>query len=71
MIRALVGEEPSAGSIARHYRGLLTGIFVEEGDEASAREAGCPVRGGRTVMGDREGSLRVARELLDFAEALA
>lgn len=71
MIRALRGEDASPGAIVRHYAGLLRGIFVEEGDEASAREAGCAVRGGRTVMTDRAESLRLAREVLDFAASLA
>jgi LPPG:FO 2-phospho-L-lactate transferase len=67
MIRALRGEDPSPGAIVRHYGGLVTGMFVEEGDESSAQGAGCAVRGGRTIMGDRAASLRLARELLDFA----
>lgn len=79
MIRALRGEEPSAGAIVRHYEGLLRGIFVEEGDEAearaasgsSSRAAGCAVRGGRTIMTSRAESLRLAREVLDFAATLA
>ena len=71
MIRALRGEDASPGAIVRHYAGLLRGIFVEEGDEASAREAGCAVRGGRTVMTDRAESLRLAREVLDFAASLS
>lgn len=71
MIRALAGEDASAGAIVRHYRGLLAGIFVEAGDEAEARATGCPVRGGETVMTDRAASLRLARELLDFAATLA
>lgn len=71
MIRALRREEPSPAAIVRHYEGLLRGVFVEEGDEPAAREAGCAVRGGRTVMTDRAASLRLARELLDFAASLA
>jgi LPPG:FO 2-phospho-L-lactate transferase len=70
MIRALRGEDASPGAIVRHYGGLLAGIFVEEGDEPSARTAGCAVHAGRTVMTDRTASLRLARELLAFAEAL-
>jgi LPPG:FO 2-phospho-L-lactate transferase len=69
MIRALAGEEASPGAIVRHYRGLLAGIFVEAGDEASV--TGCAVRGGQTVMTDRAESLRLAREILDFAAGLA
>lgn len=69
MIRALTGEEPSAGAIVRHYRGLLDAIMVEEGDEPEARAAGCVVRGGSTIMRDRAASLRLAREVLELASA--
>jgi LPPG:FO 2-phospho-L-lactate transferase len=69
MIGALAGEEASPGAIVRHYRGLLAGIFVEAGDEATV--TGCAVRGGQTVMTDRAESLRLAREILDFAAGLA
>jgi LPPG:FO 2-phospho-L-lactate transferase len=71
MIRALRGEEPSAGAIVRHYGGLLRGLFVEEGDEAEARLAGCAVRGGKTVMASRADSLRLAGEVLEFATSIA
>lgn len=71
MIRALRGEDASPGAIVRHYGGLLAGIFVEAGDEATVDVPGCAVRGGRTVMGDRADSLRLAREVLDFAAAIA
>lgn len=71
MIRALRGEDASPGAIVRHYGGLLVGIFVEEGDEPSVRTTDCVVCAGRTVMTDRAASLRLARELLAFAETLA
>jgi LPPG:FO 2-phospho-L-lactate transferase len=71
MICALRGEDPSAGAIVRHYQGLVRGIFVEGGDEAEARAAGCAVRGGRTIMTSRAESLRLAREVLDFAATVA
>ena len=67
MIRALAAAAPSAAAIVRHYRGLLAGIVVEVGDEEEARAAGCAVLGARTVMATRDDSLRLARELLDFA----
>ncbi len=70
MIHALRGEEASAGAIVRHYEGLLAGIFVEQGDEASVEGTACAARGGRTVMTDRADSLRLAREVLDFAASI-
>ena len=71
MIAALTGAEASAGAIVRHYRGLLAGIFVEEGDEADARAAGCAVGSGKTVMADRAESVRLARAMLEWAATLA
>lgn len=67
MIRALRGEDPSPGAIVRHYEGLVRGMFVEAGDEGLVDVPECAVRGGKTVMTDRAESLRLARELLDFA----
>jgi LPPG:FO 2-phospho-L-lactate transferase len=71
MIRSLGGEAASAGAIVRHYRGLVAGILVEEGDEQGVRVAGCAVRESRTIMTDRAASLRLSRDLLDFAATLA
>lgn len=71
MIRALRGEDASPGAIVRHYGGLVRGIFVEAGDEATVGVPGCAVRGGRTLMSSRAESLRLATELLDFAATLA
>ncbi|HEY6464164.1 MAG TPA: 2-phospho-L-lactate transferase [Polyangiaceae bacterium] len=65
MIRDLRGEEPSAGAVAKHYRGLLTAMVVERGDEATVE--GMPVLGTSTVMRSRDDRLRLAREMLDFA----
>jgi LPPG:FO 2-phospho-L-lactate transferase len=69
MIPALGGGQASAGAIARHYGSLLAGLVVERGDEA--RADGLPVLGTGTIMKTRADSLRVARELLDFAARLA
>lgn len=67
MIPDLAGEAPTAGAIARHYRGLLRGMIVERGDEATV--AGLPVLATATVMQGLEGSARLATECLAFAEA--
>jgi len=69
MIRDLTGEAPSAGAIARHYRGLVRAMVVERGDEATV--SGIPVLGTATVMRSRADRLMLARELLEFAAALA
>jgi LPPG:FO 2-phospho-L-lactate transferase len=69
MIRDLSGEAPSPGAIARHYRGLVRAIVVERGDEATV--SGIPVLGTATVMRSRADRLTLAREILEFAAAVA
>ena len=68
MIRDLAGREPSAGAVAAHYRGLLRGMVVERGDEASIEAV--PVLGTSTVMRSRDDRAELAREVLRFAEEL-
>jgi LPPG:FO 2-phospho-L-lactate transferase len=66
MIQDLRGEAPSAGAIARHYGGLLSAMVVERGDEATV--ASIPTLGTSTVMRSLDDRLRLAREVLSFAE---
>lgn len=68
MITSLTGRPPSAAAIAAHYRGLLSAIVVERGDEAGVE---VPVHGTATVMGGRPGRADLARDVLRFAESLA
>jgi LPPG:FO 2-phospho-L-lactate transferase len=69
MIRDLDGAAPSPGAVAKHYGPLLRAMVVESGDEGSV--AGVPVLGTATVMGSRADRLRLAREVLAFAERFA
>ncbi|MDP8998583.1 MAG: 2-phospho-L-lactate transferase [Myxococcota bacterium] len=68
MIRDLTGEAPSAGAVARHYRGLVRAMVVERGDEATV--SGIPVRGASTVMRSRSDRRVLALEILAFAAEL-
>ena len=68
MIPQLTGAPPSATAVAAHYAGMLSAIVVERGDEAAV--TGLPVLATSTVMRDRADRLRLARELLQFAESL-
>jgi LPPG:FO 2-phospho-L-lactate transferase len=68
MIRTLAGAEPSPRAVAAHYRGLLSGIVVERGDEIEVGELA--VHATRTVMGDAADRQRLAREVLAFCESL-
>jgi LPPG:FO 2-phospho-L-lactate transferase len=68
MIPTLGGHPPSANAIVEHYRGLLTGIVVEHGDEQAVTSI--PSYATSTVMGGKSDRLRLAREVLEFAERL-
>lgn len=66
MIPDLAGEPPSAGAVVRHYDGLVRAVVVERGDEATV--SSIPVLGTSTIMRSRDDRLRLAREILAFAE---
>jgi LPPG:FO 2-phospho-L-lactate transferase len=69
MIVDLAGEPPSAGAVARHYRGLVRAMVVERGDEAATGPV--PVLATSTIMRSRDDRLRLAQEILAFAEGVA
>lgn len=66
MIPELTGEPATAAAIARHYGSLLAGLVVERGDEGGV--TGLPVLAADTVMRSRADSLRLARDVLAFAQ---
>ena len=68
MIPALAGREASPRAIVEHYQGLLSGIVVERGDESAVGDL--PSYATATVMGGKADRLRLAREVLSFAERL-
>jgi LPPG:FO 2-phospho-L-lactate transferase len=68
MIPELTGQAPSAGAIARHYRGLLAGLVVERGDEAAVD--GVKLLATDTIMRTRDDRARLAAEVLAFAGAV-
>jgi LPPG:FO 2-phospho-L-lactate transferase len=67
MIVEIDGDSASPDAIARHYDGRLAGLVVEEGDAVSGTRA----LHTRTIMKSRADSLRLAREILAFADGLA
>lgn len=69
MLPVLGAGAPSAGAVARHYAGLLRGMVVEHGDAETV--TGPRVLSASTVMRTREDRIRLAREVLSFAEELA
>lgn len=68
MLESLSGARPSAYAVAQHYGDLLRGFVVEEGDQGAFD--GLPVLATRTVMGGAADRLRLAREVLAFAQSL-
>jgi len=69
-----LGIEPSAGAIAEHYRGVLTGLVIDELDVADVpRVAAAGIRGmtAQTVMKSRADRRRLANDVLGFARQLA
>jgi LPPG:FO 2-phospho-L-lactate transferase len=67
MIPQLTGQPASAAAVARHYGPLLSAMVVERGDEID----GVRCLATDTVMKTRDDRLRLAREVLAFAEASA
>ena len=68
MLRELGGAEASAAAVARHYGDLLWGMVVERGDERGFGEL--PTLATATVMRTADDSIRLAREMLAFAESV-
>lgn len=65
-----LGTEPSALAVAEHYRGLISGLVIDEQDASLARgirSLGLKVRVTQTVMRNTEDRRRLALEVLDFA----
>jgi LPPG:FO 2-phospho-L-lactate transferase len=69
MIPELAGRPASAAAIAAHYGTLLKGFVVEDGDEAECA-AQLPTLATATVMRTNRERVRLAREVLAFAEGL-
>ncbi len=73
MIPQLSGLSASAAAIAAHYQayGLRPAMVVERGDESELLQRGVPVYATATVMRSRQDRLRLAQEILQFAESLS
>jgi LPPG:FO 2-phospho-L-lactate transferase len=73
-IMAELGAAASAVGIARHYRGLVDGLVIDEADAGLAGEIaaeGMAVQVARSVMSDTEDRVALARVCLAFAGELA
>ena len=68
-----LGIEPSAFSVARHYTPFLTGILIDNVDEAQfavIRSLGVETHVTNTLMTSRADRLRLADEVICFARTL-
>jgi LPPG:FO 2-phospho-L-lactate transferase len=73
-IMAEFGATASAAGIARHYRGLVEGLVIDEADADLAEEIaaeGMAVRVAPTIMSGTEGRVALARICLAFAAEIA
>jgi LPPG:FO 2-phospho-L-lactate transferase len=73
-IMAELGATVSAAGIARHYRGLVDGLVIDEADADLAAEIaaeGMAVRLARSVMSGAEDRVALARVCLAFAAEIA
>jgi LPPG:FO 2-phospho-L-lactate transferase len=73
-IMAELGAAVSAAGIARHYRGLVDGLVIDEADAGLTGEIaveGMPVRVARSVMSSTEDRVALARICLAFAAEIA
>jgi LPPG:FO 2-phospho-L-lactate transferase len=69
MMREL-GVEVTAGSVARHYAGLLDGLVLDAADAGEAAAIGLPCLATGTLMRGEADKRRLARAVLDFARGL-
>jgi LPPG:FO 2-phospho-L-lactate transferase len=70
MIPSLAQRAASAGAVAAHYEGMLSGFVVEHGDEASVQDPRPRVLATQTIMQDARDRARLAHAVLAFAETL-
>lgn len=69
----LIGElgiEPTPVAIAQHYSGLIDGLVIDESDGHGADHCRLPVLVTSTLMTTLEDKARLARQTLDFAQAI-
>lgn len=70
-IMAELGVPANSRSLARHYRGLIDGLVIDEADRAEAEALDVPVHVTATLMRSLEDRDRLAGECLDFAQRIA
>ncbi|HWK66727.1 MAG TPA: 2-phospho-L-lactate transferase [Rhizobiaceae bacterium] len=58
-------------AIARHYSGLLQGLVIDDADADDREAVPCAVHVSRTLMKSKEDRVRLAGEVLEFADRFA
>ena len=69
MMREL-GQPVAAHAIAAHYAGLIDGYVLDEADAAEVEKIDVPCRVAKTLMRGEQDKVRLAGEVLRFAETL-
>ncbi len=70
-IMAELGVPSTSAAIAAHYRGLIDGLIIDEGDRAAASGVDVAVETAPTLMRDLADRESLARRVLHFARRLA
>lgn len=70
MMREL-GLPVTAHAVAAHYAGVIDGYVLDEADASEAERIAAPCRVTATLMRDESDKIRLAAEVLRFAEALS
>lgn len=69
-----LGHEPSARTVAHHYRGLIDGLLIDVSDEIlkpDIEALGTAVRVANTIMKSEADRIALAKEALQFARGMA
>ena len=69
-----MGIEVSSVSIAKHYRGLIDGIIIDESDkeqEDKIKQLGIEVKLSKIIVESKEEKIRLAKESIEFIEEIA
>jgi LPPG:FO 2-phospho-L-lactate transferase len=70
-IMAELGIAATDQAVAAHYRGLIDGLVIDEGDAAAASRLGVPSVATPTMMRDLADRERLAGEVLAFADKIS
>jgi LPPG:FO 2-phospho-L-lactate transferase len=70
-IMAELDVPATSATIAKHYRGFLSGLVIDGSDAAERGTVECAVHVTATLMRDEEDRVRLAHEVLAFASHLA